>query len=126
MLKVKLQIKKGKQLKHLMFSGDFPCKDDLEYQIIEILRLGELNIFKEENRWLKISTCIFTTEKNKPYQGIRVTKNVPRNITKQLKIKKDQLSKTIFRVDQKNLSKEKWVLSPFLKNLQKITEKTRI
>ena len=58
-VEIKLQIKKGKQLKHLMFSGDFPCKDDLEYQIIEILDRGT-GIPKEN--LLKIFDPFFSTK----------------------------------------------------------------
>ena len=94
----------------------------LDYQILEILKLGEINIFRDESRWLKISTCIYTTEKTKPYQEIKVTKDVPRNLTKQLKTNKNQLSNNIFQVKQTNLSKDKWILSPFIETIQKLTK----
>ena len=92
----------------------------LDYQILEILKLGEINIFRDEDRWLKISTCIYTMEKTNPYQAIKVTKDVPKNITRQLKINRYQLSNRTFSVNQKDLSKEKWILSPFIENLKKI------
>ncbi len=94
----------------------------LDFQILEILKLGEINIFRDEGRWLKISTCVFTMEKKLPYQEIKVTIDVPRNLTRQMKLNKQRLSNNIFQVDQTELSKEKWILSPFVEEINKITK----
>ena len=89
----------------------------LDYQILEILKLGEINIFRDEGRWLKISTCVFTMEKKPPYQEIKITVDVPRNLTRQMKQNKQRLSNNIFQVNQTELSKEKWILSPFFEEI---------
>ena len=92
----------------------------LKSQILEIVNLGEINIFRDEGRWLKISTCILTSEKKEPYQDINVTKIKTRNFSKMIKQPKLISKNKSFRVAQSNLGKEKWILSPYLSILQKI------
>jgi len=91
----------------------------LQYQILEILDLGELNIFRDEGKWLNISTCILTCKKAQNEEKIVVIKNVPRNFFSKT-IYNGSLKKYSFNVQQSKLGKEKWLLSPHLEKIKKI------
>lgn len=91
----------------------------LQYQIQEILDLGEINIFKDEGKWLNVSTCILTCKKAEFKENIQVIKNVPRNFFYK-PINQKSLKKYSFYVQQANLGREKWLLSPYLQKIMKI------
>ncbi|MFW9852626.1 MAG: class I SAM-dependent DNA methyltransferase, partial [Candidatus Thorarchaeota archaeon] len=92
----------------------------LQFQILEILDLGELNIFRDEGKWLNISTCILTSKKSQIKEKITVIKNVPRNFFSK-KIQENSLQKYSFYIHQEQLGKDKWLLSPYLQEINKIT-----
>ncbi len=93
----------------------------LQYQILEILDLGELNIFRDEGKWLNVSTCILTSKKVENKERILVIKNVPRNFFTKT-IQEKSLKKYSFHIHQEQLGKEKWLLSPHLQKIKKINK----
>ncbi len=97
----------------------------LQYQILEILDLGELNIFRDEGKWLNVSTCILTSKKIENKEKILVIKNVPRNFFSK-KIQEKSLKKYSFYIPQEQLGKSRWLLSPYLQEINRINKNEKL
>lgn len=91
----------------------------LEYQILDIYDFGNLNVFKDDGKWLNISTCVFTLEKTSPYKKIEITKEIPRNF-----FRNDKAKVSRFSIDSSDLTKDKWILSPYVERIKKIENNT--
>ena len=91
----------------------------LDNQILDIYDFGELNVFKDDGKWLNISTCVFILEKTSPYKKIKITKDIPRNFFRNEKVKISS-----FSIDSSDLTKNKWILSPYLERIKKIENNT--
>jgi hypothetical protein len=89
----------------------------LENQIIDIYNFGELNIFKDDGKWLNVSTCVLVLEKTSPYKKIIVTKDIPRNF-----FSKEDVKTNRFSIDSTDLNREKWILSPYIDKIKKIQQ----
>ncbi|NPD87788.1 MAG: N-6 DNA methylase [Asgard group archaeon] len=87
----------------------------IEYQILDIYDFGDLNVFKDDGKWLNISTCVFTLEKTSPYEKIQITKEIPRNF-----FRNERVKTLCFSVDSSDLTQEKWILSPYVQKIKKI------
>ncbi len=103
--------------------GDILREQIVKNQILEFLDLSNLNIFKDNGKWLNVSTCITTIQKCFPTRNVKVVKNIPKTILENHKRRKSTIDKLFFEIDQANLGKEKWVLSPHLKLLKQIEDK---
>lgn len=93
----------------------------LDNQILDIYDFGELNVFKDEGKWLNVSTCVLTLEKTSPYKKIKITKEIPRNFFRNKRVKTSS-----FSIDSSDLTKDKWILSPYAERIKKIENNTNI
>ncbi len=92
----------------------------LKKKIIEIIDLEGSRIFKDEGKWLNISTCILTLEQNNPSQTFSAVRNFSVDsgikIAKTIKI----LNEKFYSIKQSFLNHEKWKISPFNEYLHEL------
>jgi adenine-specific DNA-methyltransferase len=87
----------------------------LNNQLLDIYDFGQLNVFKDDGKWLNVSTCVMILEKTAPYQDIKIIRDIPRSFFRNYDVKT-----TIFYVNSSALNKEKWILSPYLDKIREI------
>ena len=99
-------------------------EDLLKRNILEIIDLEGNKIFKDEGKWLNISTCILTLEESHPSQTFSAAKNFfIESIIQKEKI--NQLfNEQFFPIKQSYLGKEKWIISPYNEYLRSIENNT--
>lgn len=95
-------------------------EDLLKRNILEIVDLEGNKIFKDEGKWLNISTCILTLEECTPSQTFSAAKNFfIESIVQKEKI--NQLfNEQFFPIKQSYLGKEKWIISPYNEYLRSL------
>ncbi len=99
--------------------ADLLRSDILRHQILEIINLEGIKVFKDEGRWLNVSTCILTAQKRSSNQNFRFVKKLPKNF---FELKKS--NRTLPRhlsINQSELSTTKWILSRYLSTIKKIS-----
>jgi adenine-specific DNA-methyltransferase len=99
--------------------ADFLRSDILNYQILEIINLEGIKVFKDEGRWLNVSTCILTAQKKPSNQSFKFVKKLPKNF---FELKKS--SRTLLKhisINQSELSSTKWILSRYLSTIKEIS-----
>ena len=96
----------------------------LKYQILEIIDLGGINVFKDEGRWLNVSTCILTAANQAFKDDLKVSKSLPRNFFDSKNIREKSLA--FYSVKNKELGKEKWILSPHFDLIKNVSENTNL
>jgi adenine-specific DNA-methyltransferase len=99
--------------------ADLLRSEVLRYQILEIINLEGIKIFKDEGRWLNVSTCILTVQKRSPNQNFNFVKNLPTNFF-ELKKSSRSLPKHL-SINPSELSATKWVLSRYLSTIKEIS-----
>ena len=99
--------------------ADLLRSEVLRYQILEIINLEGIKIFKDEGRWLNVSTCILTVQKRSPNQNFNFVKNLPTNFF-ELK-KSSRLLPKHLSINPSELSATKWVLSRYLSTIKEIS-----
>ncbi|MCE7741424.1 MAG: N-6 DNA methylase [Candidatus Heimdallarchaeota archaeon] len=97
----------------------------LQNQILEILDLSNLRIFKDNGKWLNVTNCITLIQNRYPVNTIKIAKNVPKVILENHHKEKKAIDNFFFEIEQTNLRKEKWVLSPHLPFLKKLEDSSR-
>jgi len=99
--------------------ADLLRSEVLLYQILEIINLEGINVFKDEGRWLNVSTCILTVQKRSPNQNFKYVKKLPKNFF-ELKKSSRTLPKHL-SINQSELSTNKWILSQYLSTIKEIS-----
>ena len=97
----------------------------LNYQILELLDLSNLRIFKDNGKWLNVSNCITTIQKSSPSKQINVGRKLPKVLLENFTKNNETLPKYCYKVNQANLTKDKWVISPHLEILRMIEAETQ-
>ena len=99
-------------------------EDLLKRNILEIIDLEGNKIFKDEGKWLNISTCILTLEESSPSHTFSVVKNFFIEST----VHKEKINKLFkeqsFQNKQSYLGKEKWIISPYNEYLRSLETNT--
>ena len=90
----------------------------LQHQILEIINLEGIKVFKDEGRWLNVSTCILSVQRRSPNQNFKVIKNLPKNFF-DFKKSGRTLPKHL-SVNPSDLNATKWVLSRYLSTIKEI------
>ena len=99
--------------------ADLLRSEVLRYQILEIIDLEGIKVFRDEGRWLNVSTCILTVQKRSPNQNFKFVKKLPKNFF-ELKKSRRTLLKHL-SINQSELSNEKWILSRYLSTIKEIS-----
>ncbi len=97
----------------------------LSNQIIELLDLRNIRIFKDNGKWLNVTNCITLIQKRPPTNKIKIARNIPKVYLENPNKNKGTLNKYVFEIDQTSLTREKWVLSPHLSILKKLADDNR-
>ncbi len=96
----------------------------LKRNILEIIDLEGNKIFKDEGKWLNISTCILTLEENTPSQTFSVAKNFFFESVVQKEKINQLFNQQFFPIKQSYLGKEKWIMSPYNEYLRSLEANT--
>lgn len=96
----------------------------LKRNILEIIDLEGNKIFKDEGKWLNISTCILTLEKSHPSQTFSAVKNFFIESTVQKEKINKLFNEQLFPNKQSYLGKEKWIISPYNEYLRSLETNT--
>ncbi|MBY9000508.1 MAG: Eco57I restriction-modification methylase domain-containing protein [Candidatus Heimdallarchaeota archaeon] len=104
--------------------ADLLRKRIIDYQPLEIIDLEGIRVFKDEGRWLSVSTCIFTAMNSPPEQELTVFQNLPKNFF-ELRHKNKNILKP-FSVSFSDLDSKKWILSPYLSTIKKINNNKKM
>ncbi|MHA1592297.1 MAG: Eco57I restriction-modification methylase domain-containing protein [Candidatus Heimdallarchaeaceae archaeon] len=99
--------------------ADLLRSEILRYQILEIIDLEGIKIFKDEGRWLNVSTCILTVHKKSANQIFKFVKKLPKNFF-ELKKSNRKLPKHL-SIDPSKLSTTKWIMSRYLSTIEEIS-----
>ncbi len=98
--------------------ADLLRSDILQYLILEIINLEGIKVFRDEGRWLNVSTCILTVQKKSPNKNFKFVKKLPKNFFELTKSSR-KLPKHL-TINQSELSKTKWILSRYLSTIKDI------
>ncbi|MCE7747177.1 MAG: N-6 DNA methylase [Candidatus Heimdallarchaeota archaeon] len=99
-------------------------EDLLKRNILEIIDLEGNKIFKDEGKWLNISTCILTLEESRPSQTFPAVKNFFIESTVQKEKINELFNEQLFPNKQSYLGKEKWIISPYNEYLRSLETNT--
>ncbi len=101
-------------------------EDLLKRNILEIVDLEGNKIFKDEGKWLNISTCILTLEENCPSQTFSAVKDFFIESTVQKEKINQLFNEQFFPIKQSYLGKEKWIISPYNEYLRSLETNTSL
>ncbi len=99
--------------------ADLLRSEVLRYQILEIINLEGIKVFKDESRWLNVSTCILTVQKSSPNRNFKFVEKLSKNFF-ELKKSSRTLSKHL-SINPSELSSTKWILSQYLSTIKEIS-----
>ncbi len=99
--------------------ADLLRSEILRYQILEIIDLEGIKIFKDEGRWLNVSTCILTVQKRSTNQTFKFVRKLPKNFF-ELKKSSRTLPKHL-SINPSKLSTTKWIISQYLSTIKEIS-----
>ena len=94
----------------------------LQHQILELIDFNNLRIFKDNGKWLNVTSCITIIQNSSLKKNIKVMRNISKTLLENYKNERDSVTNYYFDVDYKTLNKQKWILSPYTDLLEKITK----